>query len=393
MDFEFSAEQDKFREEVREFLNKELPPDWVGYAGTTVDDVVDHREDGWEIFKKIARKMGEKGWLSLKWPKEYGGANRSYVDYLIFCEEIGRRGSPGFNAVASKMLAPTLMQYGTEEQKQRFLPRIAAGTEYYTESFSEPEAGSDLAALQTKAIRDGDFYVVNGQKTWATFAYYADWCCCLTRTDPASQRHHGLSFFLIDLKTPGVTVSPIANLLNEPHFGEIFFEDVRVPKENMLGQENEGWLVAQTFLRHERVYIAPIAVMETLIERLVQYSKTASASDRQRIENTVAELAVETDIGRLLAYQVAWLEDQGKATEWQAAMTRLFGTRLWKKAGSEAIALLGPYGYLDYHDARAPFNGWFEHLYLSAIGSTIAAGTTEIQKTVIAVRGLGMKSN
>jgi alkylation response protein AidB-like acyl-CoA dehydrogenase len=392
MEFEFTPEQEKLRAEVREFLNRELPADWVGYTATTVDDHVDHRPDGFDIFKKMARKMGEKGWLSMTWPKEYGGQASSYVTYLVFLEEIAKRGSPGHNAVGPKMLAPTLMKFASDEQKKHFLPGIAAGTTLYTESFSEPEAGSDLASLQTRGIRDGHVYVVNGQKTWASFSPYADYCVALIRTDPSSQRHHGLSLFLVDLKTPGVTVSAIANLHDEPHFGEIFFEDVRVPESNRIGNENEGWLVAQTFLSYERVAITPIAALQGMLEKLVKYAAILPDSERKRIGAVAGRLSAEIDVGRLLSYQVAWLEDQHRATEWDSAMTRLYGTRLWKKAASEVVNLLGLYGRLDDKDPLAPVKGWFEHFYLSSIGSTLAAGTTEIQKTVLAVRGLGLKA-
>jgi alkylation response protein AidB-like acyl-CoA dehydrogenase len=392
MEFAFTEEQKALREEVRSFLKAELPQGWVDYIGTTIDDSIVHTENGFEVFKDIALKMGKKGWLSMTWPKEYGGEGRSYVDYLTFLEEIAAFGSPGFNAVGPKMLAPTMIIYGSEEQKKRYLKPMAEGTEFWCEGFSEPEAGSDMANLQTRAVKDGDSYVVNGQKTWSTFAPYSTMAVLLARTDPESRRHRGISFFLVDLNTPGIEVHSIDNIAGEPHFGEIFFEDARIPAENMMGKENEGWKVAQTFLGFERVYIAPIAVINSLIARLVSYFKSINA-DMEQVKQPLTDMAMQAEVGRLLCYQVAWLQDKGNSTEWHAAMTRLYSTRLMRNVACEAVRLLGLYGQLDMHDEKAPLKGWIEHLYMSMLGATIAAGTSEIQKLIIALRGLGMPSS
>jgi len=390
MDFQFSKEQKKFRQEVRAFLDAELPPGWVDYIGPTIDDTVVNREDGWQVFKDMARKLGEKGWLSMFWPEEYGGQSCSHIDYLIFLEEIARRGSPGYNAVGAKMLAPTLIDYGNEEQKQRHLKPIARGEEFWCQGFSEPGAGSDLASLQTKAIKDGNHFIINGQKTWSTFADYSDWCCLLARSDPYSKRHKGLSFFLVDLSTPGVTVRSIKNILGEPDFSEIFFEDVRVPKGNMVGRENEGWQVVQAFLSYERASIAPVAVVQTLIDGLANYIKATPERERTNSRQTLAQLAIEAEVGRLICYRVAWLQDKGMATSQDAAMSRLYSTELLKRAATAAMKLLGLYGQLDQREGIAPLRGWIEHLYLACIGATIAAGTSEIQKNIIALAGLGL---
>ena len=390
MDFQFSKEQKKFRQEVRAFLDAELPPGWVDYIGPTIDDTVVNREDGWQVFKDMARKLGEKGWLSMFWPEEYGGQSCSHIDYLIFLEEIARRGSPGYNAVGAKMLAPTLIDYGNEEQKQRHLKPIARGEEFWCQGFSEPGAGSDLASLQTKAIKDGNHFIINGQKTWSTFADYSDWCCLLARSDPYSKRHKGLSFFLVDLSTPGVTVRSIKNILGEPDFSEIFFEDVRVPKGNMVGRENEGWQVVQAFLSYERASIAPVAVVQTLIDGLANYIKATPEREWTNSRQTLAQLAIEAEVGRLICYRVAWLQDKGMATSQDAAMSRLYSTELLKRAATAAMKLLGLYGQLDQREGIAPLRGWIEHLYLACIGATIAAGTSEIQKNIIALAGLGL---
>ena len=389
MDFLFTEEQERFRRQVRSFVDKELPPDWADYIGTAIDDTIAPSKNGEKVFRDMALKLGRKGWLSLFWPKEYGGQSCSYVDYLIFLEELARRGSPGYNAVGAKMLAPTLFKYGTEEQKERHLKPIARGEELLCEAFTEPNAGSDIASLQTKAVRDNNDYIINGQKTWSTFAKYSDWCCLLARTDPELKRHRGLSFFLVDLSTPGVTVAPIIDIQGEPDFAEIFFEDARVPKENLVGGENEGWKVVQTMLSYERIAIAPVTVAQSLIERLVKYIKANPQRQWGNSRQALAQLKVEAEIGRLICYRLAWFHDEGIATAYNAAGARLYGTELLKRAASVAVELLGLYGQLDKREGKAPLHGWFGHLYLSSIGMTLAAGTSEILKNVIA--GIGLK--
>ncbi len=390
MDFLFTEEQNRFREEVRSFLDKELPPGWVGYLGGTTGDHVVDSGDGWQVFKDIARKLGEKGWLSLFWPKEYGGQSRSYIDYLIFSEEVARRGSPGYNPISVKILAPTLIDYGTEEQKEQHLKPIARGEEFWCEGFSEPDAGSDMASLQTKAIKDGNHFIINGQKTWCTFAQYSDWCCLLARTDPYSQKSKGLSILLVDLSTPGVTVRRIRNLAGEPFFCDIFFEDARVPKENILGKENEGWEVAQALLSHERTSIEFVAMGQSMIERMVKYLTATPRMPSLHSRHLLAKLATDAEIGRLINYRVAWLHDKGMATDWYAAMAKLYSTELFKRAASAAMQLIGLYGQLDKRNDIAPLQGWIEHMYLVSFGATIAAGTSEIQKNIIASRYLGL---
>lgn len=388
MDFKFTAEQDRFRQEVRDFLDRELPPDWAGYVGGTAGDHVSDNSDGWQVFKDIARKLGEKGWLSLPWPREYGGQARSYVDYLIFAEEIARRGSPGYNPIAVKMLAPALIEYGTEKQKKRYLKPIARGEEFWCEGFSETEAGSDLGSLQTKAVKDGNYFIINGQKTWSTFANYSQWCCLLARSDPHSQGYKGLSFFLVDLTIPGITVSPIKNLAMEQSFCEIFFEDARVPKENLVGKENEGWRVAQALLGYERTSIEFVAMVQSIIEKIAKHLKANPQLAPVSARDSLAKLATEAEIGRLLNYQVAWRHDQGLATDWHASMAKLYSTELFKRTAGIAMHLIGLYGQLDKKEAIAPLRGWIEHMYLVSFGATIAAGTSEIQKNTIAMRGL-----
>ena len=388
MDFEFTPAQQKFRQEVRDFLDRELPPDWVGYLGGTSGDYVVDSSRGWPVFKDIAGKLGGKGWLSLTWPRQYGGQARSYIDYLIFAEEIARRGSPGYNPIATKMLAPTLIDYGTEEQKEQHLKPIARGEKFWCEGLSEPEAGSDFGSLQAKAVKEANHFIINGQKTWNTFANHSGWCFMLARSDPYSHGYKGLSFLLVDLSTPGITVSPIKNLAGEQSFCEIFFEDARVPEENLVGKENEGWPVAQALLAHERTSIELVAMVQSLIEEITKYLKANPKLAPATARDSLARLAAEAEIGRLLNYRVAWQNDQGLATDLPASMAKLYSTELFKRATGIAMHLIGLYGQLDKKENIAPLRGWIEHMYLASFGATIAAGTSEIQKNIIALRGL-----
>ncbi len=390
MNFGFTEEQEEFRQEIRAFLDAELPADWMGYVAPTTGDHTGSSPDGWQVFQDIARKLGDKGWLSLFWPKEYGGKSSSYIDYLIFSEEIARRGSPGYNPVSVKMLAPTLMEYGTAEQKERHLGPIARGEEFWCEGFSEPEAGSDLGSLQTRALRDNKSFILNGQKTWSTFADYSDWCCLLARSDPNSSGAKGLSFFLVDLSTPGISRSPIKNMAGELHFSQIFFEEVRVPESNIVGRENEGWEVAQALLGYERTSIEFVAMVQAMISKLIEYIKATPEKGTIANYDLLAKLAVGAEIGRLLNYRMAWLHDKGIDTVWHAAMTKLYSTELFKRTAGLAIQLLGLYGQLDKGEIIAPEQGWLEHAYLVSFGATIAAGTSEIQKNIIALKGLGL---
>jgi alkylation response protein AidB-like acyl-CoA dehydrogenase len=389
VDFAFSQEQEAFRQEVRAFLEAELPPDWVGYLAPTTGDHAVDGEEGWRVFRNMARKLGEKGWLSLFWPKEYGGQSRPYVDYLIFAEEVARRGSPGYNPVAVKMFAPALIEYGTEAQKTQHLKLMSSGQEFWCEAFSEPEAGSDLAGLKTKAVKDGDDFLINGEKTWGTFATHADWCCLLARSDPEAQGTRGLSFFMVDLSSPGIEVIPIKNMANEFHFAQIFFDEVRVSRENLVGEENQGWRVAQAMLGYERTSIEFVAMVQAVIEKLTAYTMT-DPKLAAKAREPLAQLTIDAEIGRLLNYRVAWYYDQGRASAWQAAMAKLYCTDLFKRAAGVAMKVLGLYGQLDKEDKLAPERGWFEHAYLVSYAATIAAGTSEIQKNIIARKELDL---
>lgn len=395
MDFKFSHEEELFRQEIREFLNKELVPDWVGHIGPTMGQVEAEDDKSWEFFKNMAHQLAQRGWLSLTWPKEYGGQARSHIDSFILREEMAYRGAPGIDGVAIKMIGPTLIDYGTEEQKGEHLPPIAKGEKFWCELFSEPNAGSDLASLQTTGVEDGNCFIINGQKVWATLAHRADWGFMLARTDTQLARHRGLSFFLIDMTTPGITIRPIKNMLGAEDFNEVFFEDVRVPKQNMVGEKNGGWYIAMALLSYERADIEPIGIARSIIDDITSYIKIGQAKEGilardQLAKQMIAEMATNAEIARLICYKVAWQQDKGIANEWDAAMARAYQIKMIQHTANSGMQLLGLYGLLDKDSRWAPLRGKIERLYLNSVGGRFASGTAEIHKTIIAIRGLGL---
>ncbi len=391
MDFSFSEAEESFRQEVREFLVKELPPGWGKRIMLPMTDTHESKET-WAMRQQLAPKVAEKGWLTMGWPKEYGGAGASRVMELIFEEEICYHGAPARDSFGIGMLAPALIRFGTEEQKLKHLTPIGRGEIFWCEGFSEPEAGSDVAAIQTRAVEKDDSFIVNGQKIWTTGAHNADWCFFLVRTDPDAPKHRGISFLLVDMKTPGITVRPIISIDDMHDFNEIYFDDVEVPKENLIGGKNQGWAVTMALLDYERSWIEPVAVTRRLLEVLVEYLRESNPDSLKQplTRQRLAEIAIEADVARLLSYRVAWLEDNGIDATYQASISKIFSTELIQRASSTGMQLLGLYSQLKEGSPRVPMLGRIPLRYFSTIGWTLAAGTTEIQKNVIALRGLGL---
>lgn len=387
MDFQFSEEQERFRQEVRAFLDRELPPDWM--VAEFIPETEIETEEDWAFCLSLQRKMAEKGWLSLWWPEEYGGQGCSQVDYTILREEIIYRGAPGFDGMGSMMLAPVLLAYGTEEQKRKHLPPIARGEIRWCEGFSEPNAGSDLASLTMRAVEDGDYFVVDGQKCWTTLAHRADWGFFLVRTDPNSRRHKGLSFLLVDMRTPGITINPVYNPLGHRHWNEIFFDGVRVPKENLLGEKNQGWYVAITLLNQERLGIEGCAGCKRALDRLIQYVRQKeSLAKNPIIRHKLAALATEVEVCRLFCYHAAWMQDRGLNPIHEASMGKSFINDVMLHVADAGLEILGLYGQLGKGSKWAPVGGTIAQAYLSYPPWTIASGSPEIQKNIIATMGL-----
>ena len=388
MDFRFSQEEEQFRQELLDFLDKELPP------GRNNDGLVGAEEE-WALNLRMRKKLAQRGWLTMHWPKEYGGQGASPILSLIFNEEMSYHGAPGRDSFGARMLGPTLMLYGTEEQKRSFLPPVAKGEVQWCQGYSEPQAGSDLASLSTRADDKGDYFLVNGSKVWTSLAHRADWMMVLVRTDIEAPKHRGISFLLVDMKSPGVEVRPIINMAGTHEFNEVFFDDVQVPKGNLVGEKDRGWYVAVTLLDFERSGIEYAASSRRLLDDLWAFMKDSKGGASQRgdqewVSEILAQRYVETEVARLIAYRVAWMQSQGIVPNREASMSKVFGSENFQRVADTGMKVLGQYGLLVQEDKWAPLYGRFQDAWRHSFANTIAAGTSEIQRNIIASRGLGL---
>ena len=388
MDFRLSAEDDRFRQELLSFLGQELPADWEG-RGRWAEDA------DWEFTVEMRKKLAQKGWLTMHWPEEYGGQGALPLKSAIFSEEMSYNRAPGRDIFGVRMRAPTLMIYGTEEQKKEFLLPVSKGEVQWCQGYSEPGSGSDLASLQTKAEVDGDDYVINGSKIWTTMAHRADWIMVLARTDPDAAKHRGISFILMDMKSPGVSVQPVYNMTGGHDFNQVFFDNVRVPKRNLVGEENRGWYVGVTLLDFERSGIDYSATSRKLLSDMADYARNTYHNGEQlskdpRVRNLLTERYIEAETARLLAYSVAWMQGEGLVPNKEASMSKVFGSETVQRVTSSALEILGLYGQLRPGDKWAPLKGRVPEDWMHAFAHTIAAGTSEVQRNIIASRGLGL---
>jgi alkylation response protein AidB-like acyl-CoA dehydrogenase len=388
MDFDFTPEQEAFRKEVRAWLETNLPDDLRGKAFAS------SRADVEEVKKLRAwqKTMAEAGYVGLDWPREFGGRGATIVEMVILYQEMARAESPQIlNRGGVSMLGPTLMKYGTQAQQQRFLRKILTAEEIWCQGFSEPNAGSDLANLQTRAVRDGDHYVVNGQKVWTSMGHVADWGFFLVRTDPNAAKHKGISFLLVDMKTPGITVRPLRQMTGEAEFNETFLDNVRVPAANLVGKENEGWSVAITTLAYERdllTFIRHISLRNAL-HRLVKLVRERSRGADPIIRQKVAALWIGEQVLQLNAYRSLTRILRGVAPGPEGSTSKLFWSHLDQELAQVATEVIGPASQLE-GTAWAPDEGQWEFYALLAQASGIRAGTTEILKNILGERVLGL---
>jgi len=390
MDFGFSQQEKSFRKEVREFIKKEFPSELRWHSRVTFAPSIHGLDDeAWKFMKTMSRKLGAKGWLSLSWPEEYGGQNSSFLQNIVY-EEVLYHNCPGINHMGVTFLAPTLIHFGSEEQKKKHLPGIARGEVYWCELLSEPDSGSDLASLKTQAIEEGAYYVINGQKTWSSGAHLSDWGFVLVRTEPNLTRHKGLSYFLIDMKTPGITVNPILDMLGEHEFAEVFFDNVRVTKENLVGGKNKGWYVTMATLDFERTALMFYPSVRGYLENLSEYIKQIQKPLNPVLRNRLAELLAECEMARLIHYRAIWMMERGSIPTHEAAMDKLYNCELAQRAAEFGMQILGNYGGLLPGSKFACLNGWPLFSYLDTVSYSIMAGTSEIDRNVIAVKGLDL---
>jgi alkylation response protein AidB-like acyl-CoA dehydrogenase len=389
MDFDFTPEDEAFRAELRAFLDNELPAWW---KTVFVDDA-----RAMPFTRELCQKLAARGWLTLSWPKEHGGADGSVWQQAVVREEMWAAGEPrGPQYMNLNYIGPLIMRFGTPEQQARHLPRMAAGDVIWCQGFSEPEAGSDLASLKTRAARDGDHYVVNGQKIWNSYADApADHCLLLARTDPEAKKQLGISMFLVDMRTPGITVRPIPSMAGKSEFSEIFFDDAVIPVTDRLGDENNGWTLVGEGLAFERIGIARYARANRVLEHLVAYARETIVDGRPLAEDPavrarLAMLAVRIEAAKLLNYGAISIQAAGEVPAIEASIARIHNTQVEQLAGQVGLELLGPQGLLLDDDPFARLDGEMQRQWLESIPVTVAAGSTEVQKNIIAQRGLGL---
>ncbi len=405
MDWGDSAEQASFRAQVREFVSERLPDFYReaharrsgldgGWQANRVSD--DPVESG--AARDWARALAENGWVAPNWPVEYGGAGLSVWEQFIFKQEMAELGAPAVGGQGVTQIGPTVIVHGNEEQKEKYLSGILSGDTAWCQGYSEPGAGSDLASLQTRARRDGDEYVINGQKIWTSNAHNADNMYILVRTDPDAPKHRGISLIIIDdIEEAGVQVRPLVDMTFHHHFNETFFEDVRAPVSNRIGEENRGWYVGMTLLDYERSNIDSAVLDRTLVEELMEYLGSEEGAARSRtadlptLRAEVADRFIECDVARNFGMRIASMQAAGVVPNHESSTGKMFGTETHQRVMRTGMKTLGIYGNVWGKDSPyASLRSQFTHGYVRSIPSTIAGGSSEIQRNIIATRGLGL---
>src|SRR5919198_114232 len=389
MDFEFSEREEMFRKEVRAWLEANVPDDLRGKAFASsradVDEV--RRLRAWQ------KTMWVAGYVGMNWPAEFGGRGASLTEQIILFQEMARAESPQFvNRGGLSMLGPTLMKYGTAAQQARHLQKILTADELWCQGFSEPNAGSDLANLQTRGVLDGDHVVVNGQKVWTSMAHVADWGFFLVRTDPSAPKHKGISFLLVDMKTPGITVRPLRQITGEAEFNETFFDNVRVPYQNLVGKENEGWGVALTTLAHERDVLTHIRhiSLRNALHRLVRLVRERTKNTDPVVRQHVASLWIAEQALALNGYRSLTKILRGGVPGPEGSTSKLFWSQVDQDLAQVATEVIGPYSQITHGSPWAVDEGQWEFYEMLARASGIRAGTSEILRNILAERVLGL---
>ena len=376
----FSPAEEGVRDAIRAFLADALP-----VARVPLDDAWISGFD-----PAFSRRVGAAGFIGMTWPRAYGGGGRSYVERAIVTEELLRAGAPvAAHWVGDRQIGPALLAHGTAEQRDAILPGIIRGELVFCLGMSEPGAGSDLAALTTRAVEDGDAFVVDGQKVWTSFAHQAHYCYLVARTDPDAPRHRGLSELLVDMRLAGITVRPLVDMTGEHHFNEVFFDGVRVPKRWLIGEKNRGWFQIAAQLDYERAGMERLLSYAPLLRDLEAHLRAAGRTRAPLVRQELARLHTELAVGRLLIYRIAWKLSQGLTPTAETALAKLYGTELEQRLVRFAAQVLGPYALLD-GGAGVPLGGRVARALLNAPALTIRGGTVEILRNIVAQRGLGL---
>ena len=385
MDFRLSDEQLEFRQEIRDFLEEEIRQGNFEPAC-----------DAWIMgfSPEFTKKVAARKWIGLTWSQDCGGQGRPFIDRLILTEEMLRYGAPcGCHWFADRQIGGAILHYGTEEQKRELLPEIMRGDARVGLGMSEPEAGSDLASLQTKATEDGDDYIIDGQKVWTSGGNHINRIYLVARTDPEAPKHKGISEFYFEVNLPGIDIRPLTDITGGIHFNEVFFDGVRIPKTALIGEKNKGFYQILHQLDYERSGMERLMANYPLFTAIIKYAKETRQSGKPLSQNPLirsrlAQLKIEYEIGRLHMYRVAMVMDEGRAPNWESAMSKAYGTAFEQRLASTAIEMLGLYGQLAPESNRVPMHGMAYNSYLSSKGYSLQAGASEILKNIIAQRKL-----
>ncbi len=402
VDFADTPEQAAWRAEVEEFITAKLPQvlrdeapyAGVGVGGHHVGPLSEQEREA--ALKQWRQALLEKGWVAPSWPKDVGGADMSVMEQFIMNEVFAQHRAPhvGVHTVGS-----TLMVHASEEQKKQHLPPMVRGEVRWCQGYSEPGSGSDLASIQTRAIRDGDDFVLNGQKIWTSGAKQADWMFGLFRSDPDAPKHRGITYLLLPMTSPGITVRPMDQINGASNFNEVFFEDVRVPVKNAVGEINRGWYVGATHLDFERSRIgSSVQILQTLDDlRDFLHNEEREGSGRSRLSeypvlrHDLADRYIEANVARLFSERVISIQNRGDVPNYEASVSKAFTSEMGQRLFRTSVKTLGLYGGLWGHDdPRTPMRGKYSTGYVGSIGWTIGGGTSEIQRNIIATRGLGL---
>jgi len=394
MDFRFTPKEEAFKKQFDDFYREEMrnaPPEW----GTSFEAIYGS-DECWEFHKQTARKLGARGWLSRPWPQEYGGEDAPLIEQFIFSEVQGYHRGAGVDPLGVGVLAPSLLVSGNEEQKREHLPPMARGERFWCQCWSEPGSGSDLASLTTRAVRQGDDYIINGQKIWTTGAHRADWCNLLARTNPNEKRSRGLSFFLLDMKTPGITVRPIRSMDGSHMFNEVFFDNVMIPARNRVAEENQGWIASQMSSNFERSMINVFSFCKRELEELAEFCRETKIGGKILAQNPfirhrLAQLAIEVEAGRSFAYSVVWSQIKGGLVSAgpMAAAAKVMATELNQRLSYLGCQIMGLYGQVK-ESRWAPLQGKFEKNYQLCVGLNMGGGTSEVMRNLVCSLGLGL---
>jgi alkylation response protein AidB-like acyl-CoA dehydrogenase len=386
MQIAYTEEQQALRQELRDYYAKLLTPE--------VEEELGRAQGIGPVVRRVVRQMGADGWLGIGWPKEYGGQGRSAIEQFIFFDESMRSGAP-VPMLTINTLGPTIMNFGTQEQKDFFLPKILGGEIHFCIGYTEPGAGTDLASLKTRAVRDGDEYVINGQKIFTSLASDADYVWLATRTNAEVKKHKGISMFLVPMSTPGVKVVPM-RLLGEHNINQTFYEDVRVPASSLVGGENNGWTLITNQLNHERVTLCSSGVIERTLDEVLTWARQTRLADGRRVidqewvQVNLAKVRAKFEFLRLINWKVAWTATQNRLDVADASTVKAFGTEFYLEAFRLLMEILGERAYLRPESAESLLGARLERLYRSMLILTFGGGTNEIQRDLIAMFGLGM---